>query len=165
MYAVTEFVQWIGRMMNLFGLEESVGVVWGLILLKGKSVTQKEIVEETNYSTSLVSVSLSKLERLGFITSVGRRGRCKLYRASKSFLDGLENYLKRITDIEISNAISHLSKDAAKIDDETIRRNAEKIIREYEKLRIFLVTFIKILDKHKDLEKEKLTETLPNITN
>ena len=164
MYAVTDFVQWIGRMMRLFGLEESVGVVWGLILLKGKPVTQKEIVKETKYSTSLVSVNLSKLERLGFITSIGRKGRCKLYRSSKSFLDGLKNYLKRITDIEITNAISHLSKDITKIDDEVVRENAEKIIKEYEKLRIFLVAFIKILDKNKDLEKEKLTKVFPNIT-
>lgn len=163
MYSIVEFVHWIGRMMNLFGLEESMGVIWGLILLKGRPITQKEIVKETGYSISSVSVSLSKLERLGFIATIGKRGRCRLYKASRTFLDGLENYLRRLIDVEIKNAVLHLSNEAAKIEDNLIRRNAESIISEYEKLRIFLLVFVEILNKHKNLEKEKLDETLFNI--
>ena len=117
MNPTTEFIYWIGKMMKSFGLEESIGAIWGFILLKGTSVTQKEIVKGTGYSVSLVSTSLNKLERLGFISSIGRKGRCKLYRASKSFLDGLESYLKRLVDVEINNAVQHLSKELNNIED------------------------------------------------
>ncbi len=153
MSPTTEFIYWIGRMMKSFGLEESIGAIWGFILLKGEPVTQKEIVKGTGYSISLVSISLNKLEKLGFITNIGRKNRCKLYRASKSFLDGLESYLKRLVDIEINNAVVHLSKELEKIKDKDIRANAEKIISDYMELRIFLNKLIQVLNERKNLNK------------
>jgi len=159
----SEFIHWIGRLVKFFGLEESIGIIWGFILLKGKPVTQREIVEETGYSTSLVSSSLSKLERLGFITCIGKEGRRKLYRASKSFLDGLESYLKRLTEIEVNNAIYHLSKEAEKIKDSVIKKNAERILNDYEKLKLFLNSFIEMMHKYKHLSKEELSNMLLSV--
>jgi DNA-binding transcriptional regulator GbsR (MarR family) len=165
MIPVIEFIHWVGRTMHFFGLDESTGIIWGFLLLKGKPVTQKEIMIETGYSASHVSVSLSKLEKLGFITCLGRKGRRKLYRASKSFLDGLENYLKRLVDIEITSAIESISQQIDKLGDETLRRSAEKVLDEYEKLKLFLTAFISMMHKYKHLNKEQLYKSLPKIVN
>jgi len=114
---------------------------------------------ETGYSVSHISVSLSKLEELGFITCLGRKGRRKLYRASKSFLDGLENYLKRLVGIEITNAIDSISRQTDKLDEDNIKRNAKRVLDEYEKLKMFLTAFINMMHKNKCLNRKELQKT------
>ncbi len=69
-----EFMTMLSRIGKQWGLGEPTGRIWGLLLFENKPLSQKEIAKECKYSLSLVSPSLSFLEKIGLI---GSTTKCK----------------------------------------------------------------------------------------
>jgi len=160
--ATTEFIHRLGKATNRWGLGESVGRVWGALLLAGHAMTQEQLAESSGYSIGLVSSSLSRLEEMGFVTSIGRQGRKRLYVAVMSFVDALESFLKRFVEVEVTPALGILSEKIHEVKDAEQRSNAEKILIEYRKARVFIDTLLTLMKKHKDLCLEELVQVLPH---
>ena len=156
-----EFVTRLGKATSRWGLGESVGCVWGTLLFSGSALTQKELVEASGYSVALVSSSLSRLKELGFVASAGRRGRKRLYVAVMSVVDGLESFLKRFVDMEIVPTVKILSERIHGIKDAKQRSNAERILEEYRRGKVFLDTLLSLMEKHKNLCSNELKQILP----
>lgn len=158
--ATVEFMRRLGKATSRWGWGESVGCVWGALLVSG-AMTQDQLVKVSGFSVALVSSSLSWLEERGFVTSAGRRGRKRLYVAVLSFVDALESFLRRFIDIDITPAVEVLSKRIHEIKDVEQRSNAERILEEYQKGKVFIDTLLNLMKKHKDLRLEKLMQALP----
>ncbi|MBO3802650.1 MAG: winged helix-turn-helix transcriptional regulator [Candidatus Brockarchaeota archaeon] len=159
--ATAEFIRRLGKTTDMWGLGESVGCIWGALLVEGRAMTQEQLAKSSGYSIGLVSSTLSRLEEMGFVASVGRQGRKRLYVAAMSFVDALESFLKRFVDFEVVPALGALSEEARGVEDAERRSNAEKIIAEYRKARAFIDSLLSLMKKHKDLGLEELVKVLP----
>ncbi|MGQ9515554.1 MAG: GbsR/MarR family transcriptional regulator [Thermoproteota archaeon] len=157
-----EFMRMLGKATNRWGLRESIGCIWGTLLVSGRALTQEQLAEYSGYSIGLVSSNLSRLEEMGFVRSVGRQGRKKLYVAVMSFVDALENFLKRFIDMDVTPTMGLLSEKIHEIKDAEQRSNVEKILAEYRKARVFLDYLLSMMKKHKDLCLEDLMKVLPH---
>ena len=82
-----EFMNRISRICKQWGFGEPAGRIWGLLLLKNKPLTQKEIVEESGYSLSLVSPNLNILQKFGMVSIIGKQGKKRLYLSPTSFIE------------------------------------------------------------------------------
>ena len=139
-----------------WGLGEPAGRVWGLLLFEENPLSQREIARECNYSLSLVSPSLTILEKWGLIRSVGKRGREKLYDATTSFLEAFEKLLKNFTESEIEPIISTLSS----AEDSKTRKRTTLLSSEYKKMLLFSQFFSRIIKAKRTLGLEQLKKSL-----
>ena len=156
-----EFTYRVGRIGKQWGLGEPAGRVWGTLLFNSRPLTQKEIAKQCNYSLGLVSQSLKILEHLGMITTIGRKGRQKLYSAVVSFIDSFEKLLRNFMETEIQPIITLLSSNVEKVKDEEIRSRLDALIKDYKKMDLLLAFFSKVLATKKLLSfstLKKLTE-------
>jgi len=158
--ATVEFMRRLGKATSRWGWGESVGCVWGALLVSG-TMTQDQLVKVSGFSVALVSSSLSWLEERGFVTSAGKQGRKRLYVPLMSFVGALESFLRRFVDVDVTPAVEVLSGRIHEIKDAEQRLNAERIIEEYQKGRAFIDTLLSLMKKHKDLRLEELMLALP----
>ncbi|RLE84611.1 MAG: hypothetical protein DRJ39_02840 [Thermoprotei archaeon] len=135
--AEEEFLDMIARFTSNLGLGEAAGKIWGTLLLVNIPLSQSDISQLTKYSLGIVSMNLSLLERWGLVKKVGRVGKRKVYAATSTIVDLLENFLHRIIDKELSPVISYLQNNIDSFDDST-KRNALKLLGEYKKARLLL---------------------------
>jgi len=146
-----------GRISKQWGLGESVGKVWGFLLFKSKPITQKEIEKGMGYSRGLVSRSLNKLKELDMINII-KKGKEFYYSTDASLIKGfnkiIENFLKK----EIKPLIKYLFKVLNKIKDITVKKNVNRIIKEYRKLNTGITIFSKIMNSVALLDLENLKE-------
>jgi len=160
---VDEFIQRLGKLTDRWGWGESIGNIWGILLLSSEAITQDDLAEASSYSVALVSSSLSRLEDLGLVASVGRRGKKRLYRAVLSFIDALENFLTRFVDTELTPTVNLLSRRIYEIKEEKQRLNAGRILEEYKKAIAFLTYSVSFMKKHKDLRLDELQQVLQRV--
>lgn len=162
MDAVTmDFVRRLGGLTEKWGLSKCTGDIWGILLVAGDAMTQEDLTKISDYSPAMVSMSLSRLEELGFVIMAGRKDRKRLYTAVFSIVDALENFLKRFVDGEITPIIENSSKRFQEISVLNQRANMERILDEFEKGRFFMTIFLSAMKKHKHLTLDELKKVLP----
>jgi len=146
-----------GRISKQWGLGESIGKVWGFLLFKSKPVTQKEIEEGVGYSRGLVSRSLNKLKELDMI-NITKKGKEFYYSTDASLIKGFNKIIENFLKNEIKPLIEYLSKDLDKIKDIAVKKNINRIIREYKKLNTGITIFSKTMNSVALLNFENLKE-------
>jgi len=127
-----EFIERTGRIGKLWGIGESAGKIWGLLLFERNALTQEEIAKQLNHSVSLVSPALSMMVRLGLVSIVGKRKRKNLYTANASFIEALDGLFKNFVKNEVKPLINILKKCAKAEKDGAKRKRFSNLVREYE---------------------------------
>lgn len=128
----TEFIRRTGRITKQWGLGEPVGKIWGLLLFENKVLTQKEISEAIGYSLSLVSPSLNLMERLGFVSIVGKSGKEKQYGAVPSFIITFEKIVRNFISKEVDPLINLLQTNINSMNDENTKKRFQDMLTEYQ---------------------------------
>lgn len=64
----------IAKVSELWGLDESVGIVFGVLLFSSKPLNLEEIAKLSNYSVSSVCQKMKLLENLGYVKRMKKRG-------------------------------------------------------------------------------------------
>jgi DNA-binding transcriptional regulator GbsR (MarR family) len=144
-----------GRISKQWGLGESVGRVGGFLLFKSIPITQKEIEKGTNYSRGLVSRSLKKLKELDIIF-ITKKGKEFYYSTNASLIKGFNKVTKNFLETEIKPLTESLSKNLNKVEDNSIRKNINRMINEYKKLNLGISIFSKTMESIVLLNVENL---------
>jgi len=155
-----EFMNRISRVCKQWGFGEPAGRIWGLLLLKNKPLTQKEIVEESGYSLSLVSPNLNILQKFGMVSIIGKQGKKRLYCSTTSFIETFERALRDLMEKDVKPLISLLSSSMAEVKDKKIKKRFNILINEYKETNRFLNIFLRILSTRKTFSVTKLREYL-----
>ncbi len=147
------------NLMSLFtssiGLGEAAGRVLGALMLAGVPLSQKEISELTEYSPSIVSICLSKLENWGIVRRVGRAGKRKLYATTSTLLDIIEVFFSNIIDKQLSFLTEFIQDHIDSFNEDT-KKNAMKILNETRKSRHVLRLTVMLIEKLKSLAPREL---------
>ena len=142
MQEVLDSLAKIGKQWDLGG--ESVGRVWGFLLLKSCPVTQREVEEGTGYSRGLISRCLKILEMTGRIETC-REGQENHYSVKTSLTESFCEMTKRFS-TEIANPmIELLSGTVDNIEEAKVRENFHTLLHEYKKLYLAIRIFSGII--------------------
>ena len=129
-----------GKTGKVLGVGESVGRIWGFMLLKARPVTQKEIEAATGYSRGMISQCLQGMEKRTVI-HVERVGREKRYSINPALATSYGEFIGRQYEERMKQVIEFLSAFADAIEDERIRDSLFAIRDEYKKVSIaFILT-------------------------
>ncbi len=92
----------IAKVSELWGLDESVGIVFGVLLFSSKPLNLEEIAKLSNYSVSSVCQKMKLLENLGYVKRMKKRGSKKIcYKVEYD----LANMIKRFIEASLKNEI------------------------------------------------------------
>jgi DNA-binding transcriptional regulator GbsR (MarR family) len=120
---------------NFWNLNESTSRIWGTIILNDDGVSQKDILDKTGFSLSLISPALKELERINLIEKVYSKGKQKLYVASKSLAESVVALLLKLKNTQLQKLEEKLNDSLTKNQDEKeILSQIKRIKKEYEKL-------------------------------
>ncbi|MGC9445176.1 MAG: DUF7343 domain-containing protein [Candidatus Methanospirareceae archaeon] len=129
-----------GKTGKLLGVGESVGRIWGFLLITARPVTQQEIEAATGYSRGMISQCLQGMEKRTVIT-VERVGREKHYSINPTLATSYGTFIGRQYEERMKQVIEFLSAFAESIEDERIRESLLAIRDEYKKVSIaFILT-------------------------
>lgn len=131
----------IANVISRLGLGRSIATILAALLIRGP-LTQSEIASLTGYSVSSVSSSLSVLERLGLVTAIKKSGRKRLYSVVGSFIDLVERLLEDYVYHQLASTVKFLERNISKFNSRS-KRNIEKIVNEYRRLRGELVNALR----------------------
>jgi DNA-binding transcriptional regulator GbsR (MarR family) len=150
-----EFLDRMGKIAKRWGMSEPAGRVWGTLLFSDTPLPQKKIAEKTGYTLSLVSPSLSILEKLNLIYSIRGKNKERLYHTSTSFIQGFRILIKRFLEQDIKPLIIELeqTKGVEK------KHNLSKLISEYKHIEYYLDLF----EKMKFVKSCDCTKTKKNL--
>jgi len=143
-----EFIDMASNLTSNLGIGEAAGRIWATLVLIGKPLSQHELKELTNYSLSVISINLSILERWGLIRRVGKIGKRKLYKAKATLTDILQYFLREISDTKLTPLIRFLDEHIDEFNSST-RKNAQKLLGEYNKARYIIMLYIELIRKIK----------------
>lgn len=154
---VDQFIQTIAKNMNLYGINPSVGRLYGVLYLSDNTMTLDDMREALSMSKTSMSTGVRSLTDMKMVESIYKKGvRKDLYRTEedwyKSFtsLFGIRWRNQTETNIEeAEEAIDKLNVLFQQTDDESLKR---KINQDLEKLHYaknyydWLMKFIKIVE-------------------
>ena len=136
-----EAISRIANVISRLGLGRSIATILAALLIRGP-LTQSEIASLTGYSVSSVSSSLLVLERLGLVTAIKKSGRKRLYSVVGSFIDLVERLLEDYVYHQLASTVKFLERNISKFNSRS-KRNIEKIVNEYRRLRGELVNALR----------------------
>lgn len=146
------------------GVGESVGRIWGFLLLQSRPITQKEIQAATGLSRGLISRCLRSMEERMVIT-VDCRGREKCYSINPSLATSFGELVARQYEERVKRVIEFLSEFSTTLKDTQVRESFRSIISEYEKVSFAFLLFPRIiaLINELNLELEDIKEVAKRI--
>lgn len=97
-----DIVDRIAKVSELWGLDESVGIVFGALLFSSKPLALEEIAKISNYSVSSVCQKMKLLENLGYVRRIKKSGSKKIYYEVEY---DLANMIKRFIEASLENEI------------------------------------------------------------
>jgi len=135
-----EFIDRMGTISKRWGIGEPAGRVWGTLLFANVPISQKTIAKKTGYSLSLVSPSLTILDKYNMIRSVRGKSKEKLYETTTLFIGGFRALVKGFLEQDIKPLIEELESTKG------IEKNPKllKLVVEYKQLRLYFDTFEKL---------------------
>jgi len=146
-----------GRIAKQWGLGEPIGKVWGFLLFESIPITQKEIEEGIDYSRGLISRSLKKLKELDLIL-IDKKGNEFYYSTNSSLIKGFNKIIKSFMEAEVYPLIKTMSENLNEIEDETVKKNIRRMIKEYKQLKLGMSIFSKTMESLPLLEINNLVE-------
>ena len=126
------------------------GHIIGVLLVRGKPLSQQELARETGYSTSMISLSLDLLEVLGIIKKIKKSGDRKLYiELGADLLESLKSAILVKLDKSIRNSLNEFSEGKKRLENlkGPEKERALKTIQVLEKHVSRLKTYVNILSK------------------
>ena len=73
------------------------------------------------------------MEKLGFVSIIGKNGREKQYGAVPSFIAAFDKLVRNFIDTEVNPLIKLIDSNVAIIDDEKTKKRFENMLVEYKK--------------------------------
>ena len=140
-------IELFSELAKIHGLNKSVGAVYAILYLSNKPLTISDIMEELKISKGNVSMSLKKLEELGFVKKVWVRGDRKNYYTAIDGFSSIKDIAKKKYDL-IAKTYEDLKKLEEKCSDEEKDLIRQKL-KELEKMK---KASKKILEVLNDLE-------------
>ena len=140
-------IELFSELAKIHGLNKSVGAVYAILYLSDKPLTISDIMEELKISKGNVSMSLKKLEELGFVKKVWVRGDRKNYYTAIDGFSSIKDIAKRKHDL-ITKTYEDLKELEKNCRDEE-KNFIEQKLKELEKLK---KASEKILEVLNDLE-------------
>ena len=122
------------------GMGESVGRIWGFLLLSSCPVTQKEIAYGTGYSRGLISHCLQGMEQRT-VVEVTRGGRENGYSINSSLATSFGELVGRQYEERIKLIIDFLSEITDSITDAQLRESLCALVDEYKKISTAFLLF------------------------
>jgi DNA-binding transcriptional regulator GbsR (MarR family) len=142
--AMQKLLNSFAKMGKQSGMGESVGRIWGFLLLKSRAVTQREIEKGTGYSRGLISHCLQGMEERT-VVAVARGGRENHYSINSSLASSFGELIGRQYEGRIKLILEFLSELTDTITDEKLQESFHLLISEYKKLSIAFLLFPKII--------------------
>ncbi len=88
-----DFLEFFAKVTKQWGIGETTGRVWGLLLMMSKPLSQEEIVNTLHYSRGLVSRALKKLRELKLI-DYKKEGKQFYYYSTTNFVNGFNKIVQ-----------------------------------------------------------------------
>ena len=149
-----EVLSSVAEIGKRWGFELPIGRIWAFLLFQPRAVTQREIEQGTGYSRGLISRTLRKMDTFSMIR-VFKEGKEMKYAVNISLTDGFNDFLRRLLNEKIKPMIELLSENLEKVEDEALRKTFSTLISEYQRLRLVISAFSRILD---DIKAGKINE-------
>ncbi|XRO77537.1 GbsR/MarR family transcriptional regulator [Methanocaldococcus sp. 10A] len=92
-------IELFSEIAKIHGLNKSMGAVYAILYLSDKPLTISDIMEELEISKGNVSMSLKKLEELGFVKKVWIKGERKNYYTAIDGFSSIKDIAKRKHDL------------------------------------------------------------------
>ena len=140
-------IELFSELAKIHGLNKSVGAVYAILYLSNKPLTISDIMEELKISKGNVSMSLKKLEELGFVKKVWIKGDRKNYYTAIDGFSSIKDIAKKKYDL-IAKTYEDL-KDLEKNCSEEEKEFINQKLKELEKMK---KASEKILEVLNDLE-------------
>ena len=140
-------IELFSELAKIHGLNKSVGAVYAILYLSNKPLTISDIMEELKISKGNVSMSLKKLEELGFVKKVWVRGDRKNYYTAIDGFSSIKDIAKKKYDLiaKTYEGLKDLEKNCSEEEKEFINQK----LKELEKMK---KASEKILEVLNDLE-------------
>ena len=140
-------IELFSELAKIHGLNKSVGAVYAILYLSNKPLTISDIMEELKISKGNVSMSLKKLEELGFVKKVWVRGDRKNYYTAIDGFSSIKDIAKKKYDL-IAKTYEDLKKLEEKCNEEEKDLIRQKL-KELEKMKKASEEILEVLN---DLE-------------
>lgn len=112
--AVALAAETIGDLMVFWGFKRSMGVLWTVLYLHRRPMSQDELVEATGLSSGMVSMTLGELEGWGVVHRQPLpRDRRRFYVAETDVRAMITRVLRQRELRKVRNAIDHLERAAS----------------------------------------------------
>lgn len=142
---IPEVLDSLAKIGKDWELGELTWRVWGCILFHSCPISQKEIEENTGYSSGMISVCLRKLKMANMIKEINVGGDIR-YSVNTSLTDAFGNFSKRFFKDNIKPVIALLSENLEKIEDAKLKKTFCELIDECERLDPVVLTLSMILE-------------------
>ncbi len=112
-------IELFSEIAKIHGLNKSVGAVYAILYLSDKPLTISDIMEELKISKGNVSMSLRKLEELGFVKKVWIKGERKNYYTAVDGFSSIKDIAKKKYKL--------ISEVYEKIEDEKLKKKLKRL--------------------------------------
>ena len=140
-------IELFSELAKIHGLNKSVGAVYAILYLSNKPLTISDIMEELKISKGNVSMSLKKLEELGFVKKVWVRGDRKNYYTAIDGFSSIKDIAKKKYDL-----IAKTYEDLKKLEENCNEEEKDLIRQKLKELEKMKKASKKILEVLNDLE-------------
>ena len=140
-------IELFSELAKIHGLNKSVGAVYAILYLSNKPLTVSDIMEELKISKGNVSMSLKKLEELGFVKKVWVRGDRKNYYTAIDGFSSIKDIAKKKYDL-----IAKTYEDLKKLEEKCNEEEKDLIRQKLKELEKMKKASKKILEVLNDLE-------------
>ncbi len=125
----------VGDLMVFWGFRRSMGVVWTVLYLHNRPMSQDDIVSTTGLSMGSVSTTLSDLERWGVVhRHLVPRERRRFYIAETNVHTMITSVLRQRELRKVRAALRYLESAARELDEQPSDEESEQIARRLTKL-------------------------------
>jgi len=157
-----EILNLLAHLTFSIGLGEAVGRVLGTLILLKTPLSQSEISTLTGYSPGVVSMSLSKLERLGIVRVAKKVGKKKLYIVTSNLLDMIEVFLCETLDKQLMILSKYIQDHVSSLSDKT-KNNVMALLDEARKSRYAVQLAVMLFRKLNTLSPKEVFRAFNSI--
>ena len=140
-------IELFSELAKIHGLNKSVGAVYAILYLSDKPLTISDIMEELKISKGNVSMSLKKLEEIGFVKKVWIKGDRKNYYTAIDGFSSIKDIAKKKYDLIVKTY-----EDLKKLEENCNEEEKDLIRQKLKELEKMKKASEKILEVLNDLE-------------
>lgn len=133
-----DFINRFGKITKKWGLDECDGIVLGILFFSEKSLSEKEIIEKTNYVSDKVLSSLNLLKNIGIVYET-KKNKDILFEINMSYIDVTKSFTKKLIGEDLNPLVVDLKK--YEFESKTKQKKVDKFVKDYEKIKKLLKLF------------------------